>query len=205
MQLTEVDVSTFNRRYHVALGTVRRWSVLYRGDTLCVSSQVGCAVRCPFCASGARGLARGLTPDELWGQVDAVRARGHEVRRVTVSGVGEPLHNHEAVCAFVRRCREARIGPSLTTSGGPRRASRSGSPPLPHNGITSATQEEKNPFRMVPNVRIAPLFACSRRSAGPHACAKKEGPSHTVDAGENVETRSRALRPCIARGVAVHL
>jgi 23S rRNA (adenine2503-C2)-methyltransferase len=162
MQLVEVDVSTFNRRFRVELDDgAAVEAVLYRGDTLCVSSQVGCAVSCPFCASGARGLTRGLSPAELWGQVESVRLLGHKVARVTVSGVGEPLHNHEHVRDFVSRCRAERIGPSLTTSGGP--LSRLGEwLTLPHNGLTISVHagSEAMRARMVPKgPALTPLFA----------------------------------------------
>ena len=163
MQLTEVDVSTFNRRFHVGLADgAAVEAVLYRGDTLCVSSQVGCAVRCPFCASGARGLLRPLDADELWNQLAHVQALGHEVRRVTVSGVGEPLHNHAHVRDFVLRCRAARIGPSLTTSGGPLPRLYEWLTSLPHNGLTVSVHAgtEETRARLVPNgPALAPLFA----------------------------------------------
>jgi len=136
--------------------------VLYRGDTLCVSSQVGCAVRCPFCASGARGLLRPLAADELWGQLAHVQALGHRVSRVTVSGVGEPLHNHAHVRDFVLRCRAARIGPSLTTSGGPLGRLHEWLTELPHNGLTISIHAGSEPTRarLVPGgPALTPLFA----------------------------------------------
>src|SRR6187401_2877447 len=120
MRLEQVEVGTFNRRFRVELddGTAVE-AVHYRGDTLCISSQVGCAVGCTFCASGANGLLRPLSLEELWQQIAEVRARGLTVTRVTVSGVGEPLHNHRALFALIERCRRAQIAPSVTTSGGP--------------------------------------------------------------------------------------
>jgi 23S rRNA (adenine2503-C2)-methyltransferase len=134
--LVHAGSSRFNERWLVQLRDGAQVEcVLYRGDTLCVSSQVGCAVRCPFCASGARGLSRGLELDELIGQVEAVGALGHTIARVTVSGVGEPLHNHEAVRAFVDTCHARGIGPSLTTSGGPLPRLREWLH-APHNGLT---------------------------------------------------------------------
>lgn len=162
MQLSEVDVSTFNRRFRVALDDgAGVEAVHYRGDTLCISSQVGCAVGCPFCASGARGLARPLRLDELWGQVEAVRALGHSVKRVTVSGVGEPLHNHHNVHALVLRCRAESIGPSLTTSGGPL-ARLAEWLHLPHNGLTISVHagHEATRARLVPRgPALSPLFS----------------------------------------------
>jgi 23S rRNA (adenine2503-C2)-methyltransferase len=127
-----------NRRWVLGLAdgsTVE--AVLYRGDSLCVSSQVGCAVACPFCASGAKGFGRNLSLAELEGQVESVRARvgDHAVTRVTVSGVGEPLHNHRVVARFVEAGRERGLPISITTSGGPLERLREWFD-LPHNGIT---------------------------------------------------------------------
>ncbi len=161
MQLVEVAASTFNRRFRVELDDgAAVEAVHYRGDTLCVSSQVGCAVGCPFCASGARGLARPLALEELWAQVTQVRQLGHAVLRATVSGVGEPLHNHENVRAFVLRGREQGLGVSLTTSGGPL-ARLAEWLSLPHNGLTISVHAGSEATRaaLVPKApALAPLF-----------------------------------------------
>lgn len=157
--LEHAGSSRFNERWLVRLHDGAQVEcVLYRGDTLCVSSQVGCAVRCPFCASGARGLSRGLEFDELLGQVEAVRALGHTIARVTVSGVGEPLHNHAAVRAFVDACQARGIGPSLTTSGGPLPRLREWLH-APHNGLTVSVHAgtEAARARLVP--KAPPLEA----------------------------------------------
>ena len=62
--------------------------------TLCVSSQVGCAYGCKFCASGLAGFTRNLTPDEIAGQVVEVeRATGQKVNNMVFMGMGEPLAN----------------------------------------------------------------------------------------------------------------
>jgi len=119
VELVEIDREGSNLRYRVGLDDgAAVEAVLYRGSSLCVSCQVGCAVGCPFCASGARGLSRALSLDELCGQVQAVLERGLTVSHVTLSGVGEPLHNPH-VMDFVAWCRARRIAPSVTTSGGP--------------------------------------------------------------------------------------
>jgi len=72
--------------------------------TLCISSQVGCALNCSFCSTGAQGFSRNLTTGEIIGQVwQAARALGHErngARRITnvvLMGMGEPLLNFDAV------------------------------------------------------------------------------------------------------------
>ena len=153
VELEHAGASIWNERWTVRLrdgASVE--AVLYRGDTLCVSSQVGCAVRCPFCASGQNGLARPLTRDELIGQVSAVRARGVPLSRVTVSGVGEPLHNHRAVMEFLRWCQSERLGMSLTTSGGPI-ARLAEWLHAPHNGLTLSIHAGTEPVRarLVPN------------------------------------------------------
>jgi 23S rRNA (adenine2503-C2)-methyltransferase len=77
-----------------------------RRGTLCVSSQVGCALNCTFCSTGAQGFARNLTTGEIIGQVWlAAQALGHErngQRRITnivMMGMGEPLLNFDAVVA----------------------------------------------------------------------------------------------------------
>ena len=74
--------------------------------TLCISSQVGCALNCTFCATGAQGFNRNLSTGEIIGQVWlAARALGHErngkrrITNVVLMGMGEPLLNFDAVTA----------------------------------------------------------------------------------------------------------
>lgn len=62
--------------------------------TACVSSQVGCAYGCKFCASGLAGLARNLTSDEIVGQLMAVEElSGKKINNIVFMGMGEPLAN----------------------------------------------------------------------------------------------------------------
>ena len=72
--------------------------------TLCVSSQVGCALNCSFCSTGAQGFARNLTASEIIGQVWlAAKSLGHErngkrkITNIVMMGMGEPLLNFDAV------------------------------------------------------------------------------------------------------------
>jgi 23S rRNA (adenine2503-C2)-methyltransferase len=65
-----------------------------RGATLCVSTQIGCPVGCPFCASGLLGLSRNLAAHEILEQYVRGRAIGPLARSV-VMGMGEPLLNYE--------------------------------------------------------------------------------------------------------------
>jgi 23S rRNA (adenine2503-C2)-methyltransferase len=72
--------------------------------TLCISSQVGCALNCSFCSTGAQGFSRNLSASEIIGQVwQAAQALGHErngqrrITNVVLMGMGEPLLNFDAV------------------------------------------------------------------------------------------------------------
>ena len=65
--------------------------------SLCLSSQVGCAIRCAFCASGSGGLVRNLTAGEIVLQAVALRSAVGPARNVVFMGMGEPLHNLDAV------------------------------------------------------------------------------------------------------------
>jgi 23S rRNA (adenine2503-C2)-methyltransferase len=76
-----------------------------RRVTQCISTQVGCAMGCVFCASGVAGLKRHLAPEEIVAQVLLGRARlegAEQLRNVVYMGMGEPLHNYEATVRSVR-------------------------------------------------------------------------------------------------------
>jgi 23S rRNA (adenine2503-C2)-methyltransferase len=66
-------------------------------DTLCLSTQVGCALGCKFCLTGKRGLVRNLNPSEIIDQVIAARAlltAGRQLTNLVFMGMGEPLENY---------------------------------------------------------------------------------------------------------------
>jgi 23S rRNA (adenine2503-C2)-methyltransferase len=67
--------------------------------TLCVSSQVGCAAACDFCATGKMGIAQNLSPAEICDQVlqagQILAPEGRSLRNVVFMGMGEPFHNEE--------------------------------------------------------------------------------------------------------------
>jgi 23S rRNA (adenine2503-C2)-methyltransferase len=81
------------------------WMVQSGRITLCVSSQVGCALSCDFCLTARMGLVRHLDAGEIAGQI-ALVARERELAgarfNVVFMGMGEPLHNYEAVTAALR-------------------------------------------------------------------------------------------------------
>ncbi len=78
-------------------GTTSGLRVAARRVTQCISSQVGCAMGCVFCASGVAGLKRNLTAGEIVSQVLIGRSYLREdeaLRNVVLMGMGEPLHNY---------------------------------------------------------------------------------------------------------------
>ena len=74
--------------------------------TACISTQVGCALKCSFCASGCSGLIRNLSKGEIADQViqmqKALDASGERIANVVIMGIGEPLSNYENLIQAVR-------------------------------------------------------------------------------------------------------
>jgi len=91
--------------------------------TACLSTQVGCAMGCVFCATGQMGFVRHLRPGEIVAQVRhaqrALRADGNEgLRNLVLMGMGEPLHNYDAVMTALETISDRRglnLGPSRIT------------------------------------------------------------------------------------------
>ena len=81
-------------------------SVLMRykhGNSVCISSQVGCRMGCRFCASTLDGLTRNLRPSEMIDQIYAIsRLIGERISNVVVMGTGEPLDNYDNLLKFIR-------------------------------------------------------------------------------------------------------
>ena len=72
------------------------------GNTICISSQVGCRMGCKFCASTIGGRVRDLTPAELLGQVIAAQKDiGERISNIVMMGIGEPLDNYDNVIKFL--------------------------------------------------------------------------------------------------------
>lgn len=78
--------------------------------TLCISSQAGCALQCAFCATGAMGFQRNLTPSEIAGQVRALRMLTPALlaTNIVFMGMGEPLMNWTSVSASLTLLNDAR-------------------------------------------------------------------------------------------------
>jgi 23S rRNA (adenine2503-C2)-methyltransferase len=78
------------------------------GNTLCVSTQVGCKMNCAFCASGLNGFVRHLSCGEILGQIVAVNRylggtlKNREITNIVLMGSGEPLDNFDNVKKFLK-------------------------------------------------------------------------------------------------------
>jgi len=97
-KLTDKDGTA---KYVFALGDGCRIETVLLLDgtrrTLCVSTQVGCAMACTFCATGKLKLQRNLTAGEIVDQVNTVQKDAGRISNVVYMGMGEPLANYEAV------------------------------------------------------------------------------------------------------------
>jgi 23S rRNA (adenine2503-C2)-methyltransferase len=141
----------------------------FRGRaTACVSTQVGCAMGCVFCATGQMGFRRHLTAGEIVAQVVHVaadlRRRGQTLRNIVLMGMGEPLHNYEATIAAMETAMDHRglsVAPrfiTLSTVGlvpGIRRLAEERRPIRLAVSLHGATDEER--ARLVPPARRWPL------------------------------------------------
>ena len=88
---------------HVIEGVLMRYKY---GNTLCVSTQVGCRMGCAFCASTLDGCARSLSAGEILGQIvcanGVLAPQGQKVGNVVLMGSGEPMDNYDNVVRFLR-------------------------------------------------------------------------------------------------------
>ena len=75
----------------------------HHGNTVCISSQVGCRQGCAFCASTIGGLIRNLEPSEMLEEVlSSQRESGLKISNIVLMGIGEPLDNYDNVMRFLR-------------------------------------------------------------------------------------------------------
>ncbi len=78
------------------------------GNTICISTQVGCRMGCAFCATGIDGLVRNLTPGEMLSEVLAINKHiggtkaDRQITNIVLMGCGEPLDNYDNVVKFVK-------------------------------------------------------------------------------------------------------
>ncbi len=85
------------------------WMKYKHGNSVCVSSQVGCRMGCRFCASTLDGLERNLKPSEMLDQIYQIQRDTKErVSNVVVMGSGEPLDNYDNLIRFIRLLSDSR-------------------------------------------------------------------------------------------------
>ncbi len=78
------------------------WMRYKHGNSVCISSQVGCRMGCSFCASALNGWERNLSPSEMLDQIYAITLlTGERVSNVVVMGTGEPLDNYDNLLRFI--------------------------------------------------------------------------------------------------------
>ena len=109
LQAVQVQESKIDgtRKYLFALsdGNVVEsvWMKYKHGNSVCISSQVGCRMGCAFCASTLDGLERNLTPSEMLDQIYSITLlTGERVSNVVVMGTGEPMDNYDNLLRFIR-------------------------------------------------------------------------------------------------------
>jgi len=135
MKLLQTIESELNRLFVFELEDGNRVeAVHYRGDTLCISTQVGCPVKCLFCASGRKGLIRNLRSTEIIQQYLFLSSM-LPIRGIAVAGIGEPLANWEEVRSAFWFFKNRGLRVSFYTSGYPL-TRLSELLDLPHNGLT---------------------------------------------------------------------
>ena len=85
---------------HVVESVLMRY---HHGNSVCISSQVGCLMGCRFCASTIGGKVRDLTASEMLGQIYKIQKLSEErVHNVVVMGTGEPLDNYDNLVQFIK-------------------------------------------------------------------------------------------------------
>ncbi len=148
-------------------------------QTICISTQAGCAVDCHFCLTATLGLVRNLTPGEIIGQVLVVLEENKEKllprTNVVLMGQGEPLLNYDAVMAAVRILQDPNgVGLSpkhvtLSTSGivpGIERLAQEPAPQRPKLAVSLNASNDEQRQRIMPINRKYPLAtllgACRR-------------------------------------------
>ncbi len=164
------------------------------GNTLCISSQVGCRMGCKFCASTIGGKERDLLPSELLGQIIAAqRDTGERVSNIVMMGIGEPLDNYDNVIKFLKLVGDERglnIGYrhiSLSTCGvvsGIERLARESFPITLSISLHAVTDEKRSAIMPINNKWgiDALLTACRNYYI---ACGRRISFEYTLIEGKN--------------------
>jgi 23S rRNA (adenine2503-C2)-methyltransferase len=167
----QIKPSVVHRRFDSADGTRRYLVPADRGElaetvfipeehrnTICISSQIGCALACTFCLTGKIGLKQNLSAGEIVGQVliaqrDNLKWEARDTFNIVLMGMGEPLHNYDNVMKAIRILHDpegmnmsmGRI--TLSTAGMLPALERLAQEPMIPNlaiSLTGATNEKRN-------------------------------------------------------------
>lgn len=187
------------------------------GNTLCVSTQVGCRMGCTFCASTLGGLVRNLTAGEILSQVVLanrdVGSKSRGVTNIVLMGSGEPLDNYDNVVKFLRlvsgkeglnvSCRNI----SLSTSGVVKNMLRLAGENLPVNltvSLHAATQEKRAAIMPVAKANKLPDVINAAKNY-----FEKTGRriifEYTLIEGENDGFSDAEALSTLMRGMAAHV
>jgi 23S rRNA (adenine2503-C2)-methyltransferase len=167
------DSTDGTRRYLVGLSDGEFAETVFipeeHRNTICISSQIGCALACTFCLTGQLGLTRDLSPGEIVTQVliaqrDNLSWELRDTFNIVLMGMGEPLHNYDNVMQAVRILHDehglnmsmSRI--TLSTAGLLPAIERLASEPIIPNlaiSLTGATNEKRN--QLMPINRKYPI------------------------------------------------
>src|SRR3990172_6659952 len=108
---SEVKSSDGTRKFLVELDDAKTVEsvLIHHKRTLCacISSQVGCAMKCSFCATGMMGFTRNLSAEEIVGQLSLMQSVSEQkITNIVFMGMGEPLHNYDNVVKAVNEFRK---------------------------------------------------------------------------------------------------
>jgi 23S rRNA (adenine2503-C2)-methyltransferase len=185
--------------------------------TVCVSSQAGCAVGCPFCATGELGFTRNLSAGEIQDQVriarQILRTESRELTNVVYMGMGEPLQNIDAVFASIDGLTDPARGGigqrriTVSTSGvvpGIERLAKQ----RPQITLAISLHAARNPLRdlLVPLNRKWPVEAVISAAAG-HARATGRRTTYEVTMIDGINDRPEdsAALASLLRGSGAHV
>jgi 23S rRNA (adenine(2503)-C(2))-methyltransferase len=189
----------------------------HRRFTVCVSSQVGCAMRCSFCATGRQGFRRNLTSAEIVNQVLALEALFHRrATNVVFMGMGEPLLNLREVLR-AHRClnRDVGIGGrsfTISTVGVPNALSKLAAHRLQATlAVSLHAPDQATRERLVPSAKAYPMEALlADCKLYKETTGRRVTFEYTLLAGENdspaqAKALAKLLRSHVGRGCHINL
>ena len=104
VKISQID-GTRKYLFRLADGNVIEsvWMQYHHGNSVCISSQVGCRMGCRFCASTLDGMVRNLAPSEMLDQIYRIQTiSGERVDNIVIMGSGEPMDNFQNVVQFLK-------------------------------------------------------------------------------------------------------